>query len=47
MLIIILICITKSHLFAMFLWNFTTTSHCWDIAFYKKMVENYHHQHCH
>ena len=40
MIIIIFLCIMKSHLFAMFVWNFTTTSlssvHCLDIAFYKK-----------
>jgi len=44
----IIFCTMKSHLFAMFLWNFTTTS--LSIAeillFYKKTVENSRRQHC-
>jgi len=38
MIAIIFLCIMKSHLFAMFLWNFTTTS--LSIAFYKKVAKN-------
>jgi len=37
----------KGHLFAMFLWNFTTTSlSIAEIFFYKKVVENCHRQRC-
>ena len=39
--------IMKGHLFAMFLWNFTTTSlSIAEIFFYKKVVENCHRQRC-
>jgi len=45
---IIFLCIIKSHLFAIFMWNFTTTS--LSIAeillFIKKVVENWRCQHC-
>jgi len=45
---IFLHCVVKSHLFAMCVWNFTTTS--LSIAeillFIKKMVENCRRQHC-
>jgi len=48
MIAIIFLCIMKSHLFALFVWNFTTIS--LSIAeillFIKKMVENCSRQHC-
>jgi len=49
MIAIIFICIMKSHLLAIFVWNFTTTS--FSIAeilffFIKKMVDNCYLQHC-
>ena len=48
MIAVIFLCVMKSHLFAMFMWNFTTTS--LSIAqilfFYDKTVENCRFQHC-
>jgi len=44
----IFLCIMKSHPFAMFVWNFTTTSLSVAeiLLFIIKMVENWRRQHC-
>jgi len=49
MIAIIFLCIINYHLFATFMWNFTTTSLCIaEILFFfiKKMAENCRLQHC-